>query len=102
MAARRNGGQRKGLVQVVPGGVSWVWACDLRFALVIFAHLKIAEVDKYFSTKLTPNSKKLSGFRFLSETQAQRNTARRSTTKLRVFLVLVTPRTSRGVSVPAA
>ena len=43
-------------MQVVLGGVSWVWACDLRFALVIFAHLKIA-VDKYFSTKLTPNSK---------------------------------------------
>jgi len=36
--------------------MSWVWACDLRFALVVFAHLKIAEVDKYFSTKFTPNS----------------------------------------------
>jgi len=54
-AARGNGGQREGLVQLVTGGVSWVWACDLRFALVIFARLKIAEVDKYLSTKSRSN-----------------------------------------------
>ena len=36
----------KGLVQVVLGGMSWVWACDFRFASVIFSHLKIAEIDK--------------------------------------------------------
>jgi len=81
-------------VQVVPGGVSWVWACDLRFALVIFAHLNMAEVDKYFSTKLTPNSKKLSRFGFLSSIRAQRDITRRLTTKSRVFLVFVTPRAS--------
>ena len=61
--------------------MSWVWACDLRFALVIFAHLKMTEVDKYFSTKLTPSSKKLSGFWFLSSIRAQRDISRRLTTK---------------------
>ena len=97
-AARGNGGQREGLVQLVTGGVSWVWACDLRLALVILP----AKVDKYFSTKLTPNSKKLSGFGFLPSIRAQRDISRRLTTKPRVFLTFVTPRTSRGVSVPTA
>ena len=70
------------------------WACDLRFAFVIIAHLKFADIDKYFSTKLTPNSKKLSRFGFLSSIRAQRDITRRLTTKSRVFLVFVTPRAS--------